>query len=414
MELKLKGNLSEKVYDPSISLPLLKNARNNTHQTQEILKKIHKKYWVACDCSDSALPPIMTVRKRDARYSLVNIAGYGVHNKQCPFHYIPNNSDNVIRYAGGNTFMFNVHNNEMQKQDSVASLAMLKNLMFYLIDNGDVNTIYSERTFSSNIRAILEAAMADVYVNGEKIENKIQFGLEQFVKVKEMIQSEINQDLHAVPYFIFDIVDSVELLDNYLLLKKRAKGKDLYSFKFYKELTHTSELTLSEGPFLILTSISQVKSKTGTVIAPTLSYFQPIANKLNWMPIANPLERLVIDKLTASIKWYKEKLGLSFKCTKLLKPVINELGRSHPLLKISLGEKSEYLDIQFDKDRSKNTQRILDYIVLSKSAGGAYFVIDSDKTEKEIKAGLFNVISDFLKALKNSEKVSKNTMRELK
>ncbi|MDI4652615.1 MULTISPECIES: hypothetical protein [Pseudoalteromonas] len=404
MELRLKGNVSEKVFDPTIAIPTLRNARSDLRTCQDTLRKMHKKYWVACDCSDGQ-PPIMTVRRNGSHYSLVNLTRYGTHTENCPFHYVPSkiSTNTNVKRTRSNQFVFIDENTSNSfDNDTKSSMNTLKKLLLYLVDKSDVNKTYTDRTFSSNIKAILDKGTNDVYVNGKGITKKLSFGLINFLKVKEMFLSDVELEGHAEPYFIIDIVDSLESLETHLLAKKIAKGKDISSFKFFKSLSQISELNIENGPFLILSSISFVKAKSKRVVAPALTYFQPIANKRSWLPVNNTLERKAIEKIASSFEWYKKTLGLEFTCHRLLKPIHNDLGRCYPLFKFELGSHFAYFDIQLKSDSAKNTQKTMDYIVLSKSAGGAYCILDENQTVKEIQNVLFKAINEVLKAIKNA------------
>jgi len=404
MELGLKGNVREKIFDPTITISTLREARSNLHGCQDTLRKIHKKYWVACDCSDGQ-SPIMTVRKNGNQYSLVNITGYGTHTDDCSFHYIPSkmNTNNVVKQGASNEFVFIEDNTSTSIENGTkSSMSTLRRLLLYLVDKSDVNKTYTDRTFSSNIQAILGKGANDVYVNGKEIKTKISFGLSNFLKIKEMILNDSELGGNAEPYFLIDIVDSLESFDTHVLAKKRAKGKDINSFKFFKSLSKISELNIEKGPFLILSSISLVQAKSKRVVAPALTYFQPIANKRSWLPVNNSFERKAIEKITSTFEWYKKTLGLVFTCHRLLKPIHNDLGRCHPLFKFELGSHFAYFDIQLKRESVKNTQKTIDYIVLSKSAGGAYCIIDENQTDNEIQSVLFKAINEVLKAIKNA------------
>ncbi|MEJ6534075.1 hypothetical protein [Pseudoalteromonas lipolytica] len=406
MKLKIKGDVAKSVFDPTISLSQLKDEHVTQSEKQATLQKLHKKYWIACDCCLDT-PAMMTVRRTNNQYFLVNIPGHGLHSSQCPFHYIPSKGQVDSKEKSSNAFVFNgTFDPTSSEMNTATSMSSLRNLLLFLVDKGDVNTITCDRTFSSNIHAILKTAISDVYVNGKEIEQRIEFGLDQFLKTKEKIQNELDNGLYTAPYFLFDVIDEIETLDKYWRVVKKTKGKVLHSFKFFRDLCQVSELSVEKGPFLLLTAVTPVKTKAGCVIAPSLTYFQPIANKLSWVPVNTLIERTVVEKIFSSIKWYNQKLGFSFSCSRLLKPIHNDLGRSHPLFKFELASQIAYFDIQFKKYGVKNTQRTLDYIVLSKTAGGAYCILDESQADSDIKNFLFSTINEVLKAIKNASEDS--------
>lgn len=393
MKLILKGSLTEQVFDPTISLSNIGNSQ------QETLRRLHQKYWVMCDCVSNS-PPIMTVRKVGDQFYLVNLPGYGKHSAECQHHYIPINKSTPIDEA---SFNFKTQPGvELAKIECDLQLSSIRKLLFYLIEKGGLNLIQNGHTFSSNINAIVKTSTTNVHVNGVPIEKRVRFGLEQFNHVKKIITSEIELGRHTSPFFIVDVIDEINFNDKSILTLKRIKGKERYKFNFHHSLTAISPPKLDKGPFLLLTSITQVESRGRSVIAPTVCCFLPIANKLSWVPVNTNLEKMVVEKILSSIKWYKDKLDLNFTCEKLLKPVINELGRSYPPFKFSLDNQYAYFDTHLKSDTTKNAQRMLDYVVLSKLAGGAYCVIDDHLDEKDILNELFHVVREVLKTLKQS------------
>lgn len=423
LQLVSKVNTSKFITDPSVSMDCILSAikkRQINNKQQDALRTIHNKYWLVCECNTLS-PAVLTVRRRNNLYYLVNISKRGHHLESCPLDYISVECESMPHketknFIFSNTSTEHVSSNYNKLSPPAVREAALSRLLKYLIVEAGFERIQPRNTYKSNMDTILGDACSDVYINGNPLHERIFFGLDHFYRAKQFVESKllVNDDS---PAFIIDVVDDIENENGNFQTTKYFTAKKTANFTFYKSLSSVDMSEKMSGPYIILCAISQTKDKKGnSVIAPTKCIVKAIGAKTQWVPINNEAERLAIDKIAKAILWYFDKLDVTFTAKKRLSPIKTKLGQCHPSFILELANTFAVLDMQYEAGEAYKNKKAMEYIVASSIGGGGYCELPAALPVSEAHEIIFKACSVLFKELKQcagSKKVFSGKIKPL-
>jgi hypothetical protein len=352
-------------------------------QSQQTLKLLHNKYWLACDCTNhDCNEAALTVRSNpNGGYSLVNISGRGEHNPSCNLSYEKLN--NQTRNKKIASFDFS---DPADKR----SLCLMANM---LIERSKLHVLSDYSTYKCNKTSIMSVGINQISITGRPLADLFNFGFRSFFTLRD--NPSIEGD------FICEVVDEIKEANGTVELKDTHTGKTIFSlFRSITDIFIKPDPEPSKsGAYLVLAYLGKNRrSKDKSTISPISAIILPIVSKHIWNITSHSHHRQVVQCLLNAKAWYREKQNKEITIIMPTSPLKTDAGTCMPDFLISYNNNTHLLNL-LPADLDVETDNPLKSIDLLRE----YAPITEIPFEFEGKANdyFFKVIKKLLGALQH-------------